>query len=90
MKCFRFMFHVRPSEMEYVVAHTANSYNVLHLRILSSPTYMWTSTTTVSAEILAVNTFRLILYSDFVLIRRDLVLETFRNKFSYLNDFIIT
>ena len=27
---------------------------------------------------------------DFVLIRRDLVLKTFRNKFSYLNDFIIT
>ena len=27
---------------------------------------------------------------DFVLIRRDLVLETFSNKFSYLHDFIIT
>ena len=27
---------------------------------------------------------------DFYLIRRDLALETFRNKFSYLNHFIIT
>ena len=27
---------------------------------------------------------------DFVLIRRDLVVETFRNKFSYLYHFIIT
>ena len=27
---------------------------------------------------------------DFDLIRRDLVLKTFRNKFSYLNHFIIT
>ena len=27
---------------------------------------------------------------DFDLIRRDLVLKTFRNKFSYLNNFIIT
>ena len=30
------------------------------------------------------------LYLDLHLIRRDLVLETFRNKFSYLNHFIIT
>ena len=27
---------------------------------------------------------------DFDLIRRDLVLETFRNTFTYLNHFIIT
>ena len=30
------------------------------------------------------------LYLDLHLIRRDLVSETFRNKFSYLNHFIIT
>ena len=29
-------------------------------------------------------------YFDFYLIRRDLVLETFRDKFSYVNHFIIT